>query len=48
MSQVEDIARIFGLSRSRSFTVDWPLGESDIGTALPQDYKELARYFGPG
>lgn len=48
MSQVDDIARIVGLPRSRRFTVDWQLIESDIGTALPRDYKELAGYFGPG
>ncbi|WP_306192013.1 hypothetical protein [Streptomyces sp. MK5] len=48
MGQVEDIARIVGLERSRNFTVDWQVIESDIGTALPRDYKELARYFGPG
>lgn len=48
MSQVEDIARIVGLGRSRGFTVDWQVIESDIGTVLPRDYKELAEYFGPG
>ncbi|MFD8811223.1 SMI1/KNR4 family protein [Streptomyces sp. NPDC059627] len=45
---MEDIARIVGLGRSRGFTVDWQVIESDIGTVLPQDYKELTRYFGPG
>ncbi|MFK0106643.1 hypothetical protein [Streptomyces sp. NPDC091217] len=45
---MDDVARIVGLGRSRGFTVDWQLIESDIGTALPRDYKELAGYFGPG
>ncbi|NDK26003.1 SMI1/KNR4 family protein [Streptomyces sp. TR1341] len=48
MSQVEDIARIVGWERSRGFTVDWQVIESDMGTVLPQDYKELAEHFGPG
>ncbi|OIK24211.1 SMI1/KNR4 family protein [Streptomyces malaysiense] len=48
MIQVENIGRIVGLPRSRRFAVDWQLVESDLGIALPEDYKELARYFGPG
>lgn len=42
------LASIMGLETSRRFVVAWPDVEATIGLPLPEDYKRLVEYFGPG
>jgi hypothetical protein len=36
------------LPESRNFVVPWDIVERELGTGLPNDYKEFIGYFGPG
>ncbi|MFE0733158.1 SMI1/KNR4 family protein [Streptomyces antibioticus] len=48
VANIEGLARDVGIEAPRRFIVDWQRAESEIGTRLPQEYKDYVYWFGPG
>ncbi|MCX4862152.1 SMI1/KNR4 family protein [Streptomyces canus] len=48
VASIEGLAQDVGIEAPRRFVVDWQRAESEIGTRLPQEYKDYVYWFGPG